>query len=144
MKTFLKIALGILVLTSFSFRASADYPGAHPTYLHALTDLRTARYLISLPTPGPLDHFATDAIDHAIGEIKAAAIDDGKNLNDHPPIDATLDNAGRFHKALELLDKVHKDISTEEDNVYAQGLQGRALHHVTEAHDLVKAIIDSW
>jgi len=36
-----------------------------------------------------------------------------------------------------LLDKAHQDIAKNEDNVYAQGLQARALHHIDKAHLMV-------
>ena len=70
---------------------------------------------------------AIHAIDDAIAEIKRASIDDGKDLNDHPPVDARLDHTGRLHRARQLLDSARQDISHEEDNGLAQGLQLRAL-----------------
>jgi hypothetical protein len=118
--------------------------GNHPGYIHALTDLRTARFLLTRQQVGPKDHFAIESIDKAINEIKAASIDDGKNLNDHPPVDTTLNDSGRFHEALRLLDSAHHDIAKEEDNVFAQGLQHRALEHIDKAHHVVKEIIESW
>ncbi len=119
----------------------ADEPGRHPAYLHALTDLRHAR--AHLENLAPTHHMdkeeerAIEEIDRAIDEIKRAAIDDGKNLNDHPPVDARLDRAGRFHRAMELLDKAHNDIAREEDEPAARGLRNRALHHIDEAHRIV-------
>ena len=71
--------------------------------------------------------------DDAIGEIKKASIDDGKDLNDHPPVDAGLDHTGRLHRAKELLEKAHQDIAHEEDNGFAQGLQQRAFGHIDRA-----------
>ena len=62
-------------------------------------------------------------IDEAIAEIKRAAIDDGKDLHDHPPVDARMAWPGRLHRAKELLEKAHQDIAHEEDNAFAQGLQ---------------------
>jgi len=144
MKTVIKLLLVVGALFSLSFNASADLPGDHPGYLHALTDLRTARFFLTRQHVGQRDHFAIEAIDRAINEIKRASIDDGKNLNDHPPVDTSLNDSGRFHRALELLDRAHRDIAKYEDNVFAQGLQNRALHHIDEAHHVVKEIIDSW
>src|SRR5215469_14998951 len=48
---------------------------------------------------------AIQAIDDAINEIKKVSIDDGKDLNDHPPVEAGLDYTGRLHRAKELLEK---------------------------------------
>jgi hypothetical protein len=68
-----------------------------------------------------------------INEIKRAAIDDGKNLDDHPPIDERLDHKGRLHRADELLGKAHNDIAREEDDPATRGLRDRAIHHLDDA-----------
>jgi hypothetical protein len=86
------------------------------------------------------DH-AIAEIDKAIAEIKHAAIDDGKNLNDHPPVDAHLGHAGRYHRALELLDQAHRDLAQEEDDGFAHGLRHRALEHIDGAHRIVEHLI---
>lgn len=142
MKIVIQLLLVAALFLSVTMKASAD--GAHPGYLHALSDLRMARFLLQREHPGPRDQFAIDEIDHAIGEIKRASIDDGKDLNDHPAADPTWNDAGRFRHALELLDRAHHDISEVEDNVYAQGLQHRAVEHIDKAHHLVREIIDRW
>ena len=64
---------------------------------------------------------AIHEIDEAINEIKKTSIDDGKDLNDHPPIDARMDWRGRLHKALELVNKAHNDVAREEDNLLCTG-----------------------
>ena len=73
-----------------------------------LSDLRAARAHLGQVTPSDRvdneEQRAIEEIDRAIAEIKNAAIDDGKNLNDHPPVDEHMDRRGRFHRALELLD----------------------------------------
>jgi len=110
--------------------------GQHPAYLHALTDLRTARAHLERPNHGALqaqEKAAIHDIDETIAEIKKASIWDGKDLNDHPPVDAKLDWPGRLHRAIELLDKAHSDVSQDEDNKFAQGLQQRALGHIDGA-----------
>jgi hypothetical protein len=82
-------------------------------------------------------------IDKTIGEIKKAAIDDGKDIHDHPAMDAPTDHPGRLHKSLEVLRKVHSDIAREEDDPMTQGLRDRAIHHLDEAiHANEKAIGD--
>jgi len=118
--------------------------GQHPAYLHALTDLRHARAHLERPDGGHLRHEEEDAIheiDEAIREIKKASIDDGKNLNDHPPVDSHMDWPGQLHRALELLNKAHEDIAKEEDNRFAEGLQERALGHIDKAHHHVEDAI---
>jgi hypothetical protein len=123
---------------------NAAAQGKHPAYLHALTDLRHARAHLERPDGGPLREEEKEAIhqiDEAINEIKRASIDDGKDLNDHPPVDAGLERTGRLHRAKELLDKAHQDIAHEEDNGFAQGLQQRAFGHIDRAiHEVNEAI----
>jgi hypothetical protein len=125
--------------------AHADLPGDHPGYLHALTDLRDARW--------NLEHRAGDAavstqedvaiveIDHAIDEVKHAAREDGKNLYEHPPEDAHLNRAGRLHHAVELLEKARNDLAREEDNPEARELKHRALEHVDRATGAAKQAV---
>ncbi len=110
---------------------------AHPAYLHALSDLRNARANLE-HRGGDLamkwdERDAVGAIDRAIGAIKQAALDDGKPLQDHPPIDVHEPRAGRLHKALAALESARNDVSQEEDNGFANGLRGRGLHEVDEA-----------
>ena len=115
-------------------------PGPHPAYLHALSDLRMARaYLDQIAWP-PVQHDEVHAIreiDAAINEIKHASIDDGKNLEDHPPIDVNMRPDGRFRKALELLDKAHNDTARAEDVPEARGMRDRAVGHIDQAHGTV-------
>jgi hypothetical protein len=115
----------------------APRAAVHPAYLHALSDLRNARFNLERKGgDGEMrwdEREAIGSIDRAIQEIKQAAIDDGKDLNDHPPIDAHEPRAGRLHRALAALRTAREDIGREEDNGYANGLKGRALHHIDEA-----------
>jgi len=133
----LHAAFACIVLAVTPMAARADQPGHHPAYLHALTDLRHAR--AHLERRGGNAEMKWDEktaireVDAAIREIKEASIDDGKNLNDHPPVDAKLDYQGQLHRALELLRKAEKDCHEEEDNNFARGLQKRAIQHIKEA-----------
>lgn len=132
----------LAVCTAFTL---ADEPGRHPAYLHALSDLRAARAHLDRLTPS--EHVddeqlrAIDEIDKAIKEIKDAAINDGKDLNDHFPVDEHMDRRGRFHRALELLDKAHEDVAHKEDDPSVRGLRDRSLRHIDEAHHIVEHII---
>jgi hypothetical protein len=135
----------VCLVAFFAMLGVAQEPGIHPAYLHALTDLRHAR--AHLESMAPTHHMdkeeehAISEIDKAIDEIKRAAIDDGKNLNDHPPVDTRLDQNGRYHRAMELLDRAHNDIAREEDDPRVRGLRNRALHHIDEAHGIVDHLI---
>src|ERR1700727_694900 len=134
MKKILTVLGGLLLLPLL---ANADLPGKHPAYLHALSDLRSARWM--------LEHRAGDAavsgqedvaiteIDAAIREIKKAAIDDGKDIHDHMGVSDVADRPGRLHKALDLLHKTHDDVAREEDDPATRGLRDRAVGHIDGA-----------
>jgi len=142
-KLMLAISVLLLFVPAYSSAKPAPSP-EHPAYLHALSDLRDARAHLQRPDGGELrdqEKKAIHEIDEAINEIKKASIDDGKDLNDHAPVDAGLDWRGRLHKSLELVNKAHNDVSREEDNSFAQGLQRRALDHIDKAHRHIEEAI---
>jgi len=137
MKLKSQLLLSGLLLVSAPFAANADMPGKHPFYLHALSDLRAARWLIE-HRPGDAavsgqEDVAITEIDKAIGEIRHAAIDDGKDIHDHVGVQEVPDRPGRLHKALELLHKVHNDVAREEDDPMTRGLRDRAVQHIDMA-----------
>ena len=112
-------------------------PSKHPAYLHALEDLRAARWMIE-HRPGDWvrsvhEVDAVRQIDWAITEIKKAAIDDGRDINWHPPVDELPTHPGRLQKALEYLNKSHNDVAQEEDNAFAKGLRNRAIGAIESA-----------
>jgi hypothetical protein len=147
MKLKSRLLLSGLLLVATPFAANADMPGKHPFYLHALSDLRAARWLLE-HRPGDAavsgqEDVAVTEIDKAINEIKKASIDDGKDLHDHPPVQGANDHPGRLHKAAELLHKVHGDVAREEDDPFTRGLRDRAIMHIDEAmHATEHAIHD--
>jgi hypothetical protein len=110
---------------------------AHPAYLHALSDLRNARALLERRGGDPQikwdERVAVEAIDRAIADIRRAAIDDGKSLQDHPAIDAHELRPGRLHEALAALKAARNDVAQEEDNAFASGLRARGLRNIDEA-----------
>jgi hypothetical protein len=120
----------------------------HPRYLSALSDLRYARALLWRADWRDVmrdQRAAIDEIDRAIGEARQAAIDDGRNVDDHPPVDTRMGWEGRFRKAMELLDAAQRDLSSEEDNRNAAAWRGAALRNIQNARAFVaKAMRDSW
>lgn len=138
---------GHLLLLVLLIAGCATQPSKHPAYLHALTDLRAARWMLE-HRPGDAavsahEDEAIGEIDRAISEIKRAAIDDGKNIHDHPSVDIPNDYRGRLHRAAELLRKVRSDTYREEDNPTARGLRDRAIGHIDAAlHATERAIHD--
>ena len=109
----------------------------HPAYLRAMSDLRFARAFIDRFRPeeavNDQERHAIAEIDAALREIREAAIDDGKKLDEHPPIDLTLIKTDRYRQALELLAKASQDLKHEEGDKAAQGLKQRALAHIGSA-----------
>jgi hypothetical protein len=137
--TAISLCIGLVaVRTAFA----GEQPGAHPAYLHALTDLREARANLEKRAGDAQmkwdENTAIKKIDDAINEIKKASINDGKDLKDHPPVDTKLDRKGRLHHALELLERSHKDIKEKESNNNDKGLQKRALEHIDGAINITK------
>jgi hypothetical protein len=147
MKNRIRLAAALAAVSLSACVVAQPRPPAHPAYLHALSDLRYARALLERPdNPAVVsdEERAVGEIDAAIGEIQHAAYDDGKNLRDHPPVDARVAYTDRFHQSLQLLGKARQDIEHEEDNPYNQGLQGRVVFHIDEAaHAVHHAIGDA-
>ncbi|HEY0193485.1 MAG TPA: hypothetical protein VGC42_20350 [Kofleriaceae bacterium] len=116
--------------------------GQHPAYLHALSDLRLARAFLA--RPGNIvvkwdEQHAIREIDAAIHEIREASIDDGKNPDDHPPLDRPT-WGGRLQRSLELVEKARQDISGEEDSPSSRvhTLRIRSLEHISNADRLIR------
>ena len=106
----------------------------HPAYLHALTDLREARWNLE-HRPGDAavstqEDVAIVETDRAINDAKTAAMEDGKNVWQHPPEDAKIDRRGRLHHANELLRKARKDVAEGESNPQAVDLRNRVIGHI--------------
>jgi len=120
----------------------------HPRYLSALSDLRYARAFLWRPDFREVmrdQRAAIEEIDHAIAEAKRAAIDDGKNVDDHPPVDTRIGWEGRFRKAMELLNSAIGDLSFTETNMAAAPWRDAARANTERARSFVeKAVRDSW
>lgn len=143
---FLKLSfVAGLFVSLFAFSAAPAQAQDHPGYLHALSDLRLMRAYLDRLTPNEVidaeSQSAIDEIDAAIREVKAAAIDDGKDLRFHPPIDAHITPSNRFRKAREAGNAAWHDLDKEEDNEFARGLKHRALDHIEKANHIIDHII---
>ena len=139
----LLLLLGLAALPT----TAQSLPGKHPGYLHALTDLRTARWLL-YHQPGDQkvysdEDVAIQEVDAAINEIKRASIDDGKDLNDHPMVDVR-EHGSRLLRAIETLKKAHHDIDEEEDNPDVRELRHRASEHIERATKAAERAHDQW
>jgi hypothetical protein len=138
---------GALLLVTVLFVGCAAQPPKHPAYVHALSDLREARWMLEhRPGDAAVSAHESEAIgeiDRAIQELTSAAINDGKDVHSHPPAALPADNRGRLHKAADLLRTARSDTYREEDNPSARSLRDRALGHVDAAlHATERAIHD--
>ncbi len=133
-----KTIFSMFIIAVAMMSSISAFAQAHPAYLHALSDLRAARWLIS---HHPANNWVQSAdegaaireIDAAISEIKKAAIDDHKDINDHVGVQEIPDRGGRLGKAQELLRRSRADIAQREDDRFAQGLRNRAFQHIDES-----------
>src|SRR5205814_1814441 len=126
-------------------RKADNYNEQHPAYLHALSDLRAARAMLARPAKPDVkwdEDKAIREIDAAIHEIKEAAIDDGKPLDDHPAVDTNVRHRDRMKNAMNLLHASAADIEQKEDDQYAKGLRNRAIKHIREAERYVREAME--
>jgi hypothetical protein len=119
---------------------AATRPAIHPRYLQAISDLRYARALLFRPDFREVmrdQRGAVEEIDRAIAAARQAAIDDGRNPDDHPPVDIRGGWEGRFRKAMELLNSARENLSFVEDNRRAAQWREDALASVDRARTFV-------
>jgi hypothetical protein len=130
-------AFGALLVAAAPLAASADIPGPHPAYIHAMHDLRYARFLLARPSAANVtrpEFAAVAEIDRALFEITRASIDDGKNIDAYAPADAGLDRHGRLRRALELLHGARHDLFVNgESDPAAIGWRNGAFRHIDAA-----------
>jgi len=138
------IALSLIGLT-FAI-TSINAQGRHPHYLQARSDLRRAQFLLRVPEEPNVEHHMRDAdhiLDFAIREIDGAAVLDGKDLQDHPPVDTKIERRGRFRRIVELLRSARADLGREEDRGVAIVWRNAAVHYIDEAlEDVRVAAVD--
>jgi hypothetical protein len=112
-----------------------------PAYLHAISDLRTARAYLQMdnrPAFRATRDQAIDEIDHAILDMKIAAVDDGKNLWQTPPPQSGGDPLGPIHSAMRLLIEAHADVARGRDNPMNGDLQIRSMRRIDHAELILK------
>jgi hypothetical protein len=118
---------------------------ADKAYLHALSNLRTARWLIDRSPEGAQKTddqvAAVKAIDLAMARIINADIDDGKYLNDRPDEDAIPDRDSRLAVALQLLRKAHADVNNDDGSAFDLELKSKEIPHINEAIACVEKAI---
>jgi hypothetical protein len=115
-----------------------------PAYMHALSDLRSARAYLQQDTRReykPAEHDAVVEIDKAIKEIEKAATRDGKDVWQAPPPQSGGDLNAPFHTALTLLREARADLQGGVDRPENMGLQMRSIQHVDDAISRLKPYI---
>jgi hypothetical protein len=143
---FPRLSLVAVTLVLSAAAPAAGAVGSHPHYLEALTDLRLAHALLQAPDRAKAEKFektAIDDVDQALAEIKHAAIDDGKNLDDHPPIDANVSHQDRLNQILKLVQAANRDLNFDEDDQKALGWRARAVKDAADAQAFVEAAISN-
>jgi hypothetical protein len=130
--------------------AHAQWWQKHPAYLHAMSDLREAYWLVEHrdsmnPVAKAEEHQASVAIRAAYQNLKDASILDNKDIADQPPADMAFgDRRGRLHKALDLLRDAHNEVDREEDDPAARGFKRRASEQIDNAARATNAALHAW
>ncbi|MGD0737003.1 MAG: hypothetical protein ABR976_17865 [Terracidiphilus sp.] len=133
------------LLTILLLSHSAPAQDQFPAYLHAISDLRTARAYLEMDGRPKFEghrRHAIEEMDKALGEMKKAAIDDGKSPWEAPPPQNGGDPAEPIHSALKLLDEAHNDVGGGADSPENRGLQMRSLKHIDEARAALHHILE--
>jgi len=136
MKTSFALVAGALVLIAATTQLLAD-GSAHPYYLQALSDLHAAKWNIehcpSSSKTADDKEKAANEINAEISAINRAAINDGKDIQDHQKADEALDAQGHLHRALDLLEKTRMSLSHEQDDSTTRGLRKASFLHLCKA-----------
>jgi hypothetical protein len=142
--------IAVLAALMMPAAAQAQWWQHHPGYLYAMSDLRTAYWLMAHremndPMTNHEESRAMNDVRYAYEELRNAAIVDDKNIDDPPPSDMTFDDhRGRLHKALDLLRDARDRVSGEESDPMALGLRYRALKRIDDATRSTEAAISAW
>ncbi len=139
------LSVAAFALLTFLFMAPATQAHAqYPMYLHAISDLRSARWYLQQDTRrefvGLREH-AIDEMSRAINDMKQAAIDDGKNPWRTPPPQSGGNMGAPIHSALRLVIEARNDVGRGSDAPGNRGLQMRSLRHIDEAHRALNEIL---
>jgi hypothetical protein len=147
----LKIALiSACAALAIPAMAQAQWWQHHPKYLHAMSDLRKAYWLIahreqSEPEQRPEERKALKEIGRAYQDLKDASIIDEKDIHDQPPANMNFwDHRGRLHHAYDLLHDARVDVNGEEEDPAARGLRHRAAEDIDRAMQQTDAAIHAW
>ncbi|MGO9317229.1 MAG: hypothetical protein ACLPXT_14355 [Terracidiphilus sp.] len=137
MRKFKSFILAACALLTFLCLLPATPANAqHPAYLHALSDLRTARGYLNMParpeTRGACKH-AIKEVGRAIDDIAKAVSDYGRDPNVTPPPQGTGNANWPIHSAIRLLKEARADVEHGRDLPENHGLREHSLEHIDKA-----------
>ena len=137
MRSMKSLAVAAFGLLTFLFLTPAIQAHAQlPAYLHAISDLRTARAYLEMdtrPAQAGARDYAIKEINHAIDEMKRAAVDDGKNIWHTPPPQSGGNPGWPIRSAVRLLREARRDVDHGEDTPENAGLRIRSVEHIDKA-----------
>ena len=120
----------------------------HQGYDRTMDDLRWARALLQRTNEAQTLNGAQDEvsltianIDGAMAEIEKETGVEGKKPRAVPKIDPRMPWADRLTKSLKLLELAQQDCRTEKDNAGDNGLRGRVLNQLDDAHTRITVAI---
>jgi len=130
--------------------AQAQWWHHHPGYLHAMSNLRMAYWLLEHRDPSDPEMYRDERatmgdIRNAYQELKDASIIDDRDIDEQPPAQTNYyDHRGRLYHALDLLREARNDISREEEDPAARGLRNKAIMHINYGINHLKNAINYW
>ena len=137
MRNLKSFIVAAFALSTFFFLAPAKLAHAEsPAYLHALSDLRTARGYLQMPArPGTKDacKHANKEVSRAIDDISKAVRDYGRDPNVTPRPQGAGSANWPVHSAVRLLKEARADIEHGRDLPENKGLREHSLEHIDKA-----------
>jgi len=129
--------LAALLLTLPLAAGGDEAPARNPDYVHALPDLRTARWLLT-PQPGdpPLrtnEDQAIQDINLAIRAVIKSGLYDSTDVSEHEQMQMAQDHTTRMHQALDLLHRAHAYLSKEAPDPMGTLVRNQVLEDIDRA-----------
>jgi hypothetical protein len=137
MRSLKSLTVAAFGLLTFLLLAPATLAHAQfPAYLHAISDLRSARAYLQMdnrPQQAAARDIAIREINRAIDEMKKAAVEDNKNPWRTPQPQSGGNPNWPIHSAVKLLREARHDAETGRDAPENTGLQIRSIEHIDRA-----------
>jgi hypothetical protein len=138
--TLAAFALLAFLILAPATQALAQFPG----YLHAISDLRTARAYLQMdvrPDHAGAREYAIKEISRSIDDMKRAAVEDGKNIWHTPPPQSNGNANAPIHSAVRLLRDARHDVESGRDAPENVGLQLHSLEHIDKALQALQPLL---